>query len=42
MGYTDYTLDQVTSEGVKEVGQAVNQFILWNQREIFLDDLISP
>jgi hypothetical protein len=37
MGYTNYPLDHVTPEGVKELGQAVNQFILWNQREIFLD-----
>jgi hypothetical protein len=42
MGYTDYPLDYVTSEGVKEFGQAVNQFILWNRREFFLDGPISP
>jgi hypothetical protein len=42
MGYTDYPLDHVTPEGVKEVGQAVNHFILWKRREIFLDGLISP
>jgi hypothetical protein len=42
MGYTDYPLDHVTPEGVKELGQAVNQFILWNRREIFLDGSISP
>jgi hypothetical protein len=42
MGYTDYPLDQVTLEGVKELGQVVNQFILWNQCKIFLDGLISP
>jgi hypothetical protein len=42
MGYTDYPLGHVTPEGVKELGQAINQFILWNQREIFLDGLISP
>jgi hypothetical protein len=42
MGYTDYPLDHVTPEGVKELGQAVNQFILWNQRKIFLDGPISP
>jgi hypothetical protein len=42
MGYTDYPLDHVTPEGVKELGQAVNQFILWNQHEIFLDSMISP
>jgi hypothetical protein len=42
MGYTDYPLDHVTPEGVKEVGQAINQFILWNWCEIFLDEPISP
>jgi hypothetical protein len=42
MGYTDYPLDHATPEGVKELGQAINQFILWNRREIFLDELISP
>jgi hypothetical protein len=42
MGYTDYPLDQVMPEGVKELGQAINQFILWNQCEIFLDGPISP
>jgi hypothetical protein len=42
MGYTDYPLDHVMPEGVKELGQAINQFILWSWREIFLDGLISP
>jgi hypothetical protein len=42
MGYTDYPLDHVMPEGVKEFGQAVNQFILWNRHEIFLDGPISP
>jgi hypothetical protein len=42
MQYTDYPLDHVTPEGVKELGQVVNQIILWNQREIFLDGPISP
>jgi hypothetical protein len=42
MGYTNYSLDHVTSEGVKELGLAVNQFIVWNQREIFLNGPISP
>jgi hypothetical protein len=42
MGYTDYPLNHVTPEGVKELGRAVNQFLLWNQREIFLDGPISP
>jgi hypothetical protein len=34
MAYIDYPLDHVTPEGIKELGEAVNQFILWNQREI--------
>jgi hypothetical protein len=42
MEYTDYPLDHVTPEGVKELRQAINQFILQNQREIFLDGSISP
>jgi hypothetical protein len=42
MGYTDYPLDHVILEGVKELGQAVNLFILFNRREIFLDGPISP
>jgi hypothetical protein len=42
MGYTDYSLDHVTPDGVKELGQDVNQFILWNRRGIFLDGPISP
>jgi hypothetical protein len=42
MGYTDYSLNHVMLEGVKELGQVVNQFILWNRHEIFLDGPISP
>jgi hypothetical protein len=42
MGYIDYPLDHVMPEGVKELGQAINQFILWNRRKIFLDGPISP
>jgi hypothetical protein len=42
MRYTNYPLDHVTPERVKELEQAVNQFILWNRREIFLDGPISP
>jgi hypothetical protein len=42
MRYTDYLLDHVTLEGVNELGQAVNQFILWNRSKIFLDRPISP
>jgi hypothetical protein len=30
MGYTDYPLDHVTPEGIKELEQDVDQFILWN------------
>jgi hypothetical protein len=33
----DYPLDHVTPEGIKELGETVNQFILWNRREIVLD-----
>jgi hypothetical protein len=42
MGYTNYPLNHVMSEGVKELGQAINPFILWNRHEIFLDEPISP
>jgi hypothetical protein len=42
MSYIDYPLDHVTPEGVKELGEAVNQFILWNWREIILDGPTSP
>jgi hypothetical protein len=42
MSYFDYPLDHVTPEGVKELREAVNQFILWNRREIVLDGLASP
>jgi hypothetical protein len=42
MSYIDYSLDHVTPEGVKELGEAVNQFILWNRREIVLDGPASP
>jgi hypothetical protein len=37
MACIDYPLDHVTPEGINELGEAVNQFILWNQREIILD-----
>jgi hypothetical protein len=30
--YIDYPLDHVTPEGVKELGEVVNEFILWNRR----------
>jgi hypothetical protein len=42
MGYTDYPLDHVMPKGVKELGHSLNQFILWNQREIFLYGPVSP
>jgi hypothetical protein len=42
MSYIDYPLDHVTPQGVKELGEAINQFILWNRREIVLDGLVSP
>jgi hypothetical protein len=42
MSYIDYPLDHVTPEGVKEHGDVVNQFILWNRHEIVLDGLASP
>jgi hypothetical protein len=32
----------VTPEGIKELGEAVNQFILWNRCEIVLDGLTTP
>jgi hypothetical protein len=42
MGCIDYPLDHVTPEGTKELGEAVNQFILWNRREIILDGPTTP
>jgi hypothetical protein len=42
MACIDYPLDHVTPEGIKELGEAVNQFILWNRREIILDGPITP
>jgi hypothetical protein len=30
MSYIDYPLDHVMPEGVKELREVVNQFILWN------------
>jgi hypothetical protein len=42
MSYIDYPLDHVTPEGVKLLGEVVNQFILWNRREIILDRPTSP
>jgi hypothetical protein len=37
MAYINYPLDHVMSEGVNELGEAINHFILWNRREIVLD-----
>jgi hypothetical protein len=42
MACIDYPLDHVTHERIKELGEAVNQFILWNRREIVLDRLKTP
>jgi hypothetical protein len=42
MACIDYPLDHVTPEEIKELGEAVNQFILWNWREIILDGLTTP
>jgi hypothetical protein len=42
MACIDYTLDHVMPEGIKELGEAVNQFILWNRREIVLDGPTTP
>jgi hypothetical protein len=32
----------VKAEGVKELGEAINEFILWNRREIVLDGPAMP
>jgi hypothetical protein len=37
MARIDYPLDHVTPEGIKELREAINQFILWNRHEIILD-----
>jgi hypothetical protein len=42
MACIDYPLDHVTPEGIKELGEAINQFILWNRREIVLDGPTTP
>jgi hypothetical protein len=42
MACIDYPPDHVTPEGIKELGEAVNQFILWNRREITLDGPTMP
>jgi hypothetical protein len=38
----DYPLDNVMLEGIKELGEVINQFILWNWREIILDGPTTP
>jgi hypothetical protein len=42
MSYIDYPLGHVTPKGVKELAEAINLFILWNRREIVLDEPTSP
>jgi hypothetical protein len=42
MAYIDFSLDHVTPEGIKELGEAVNQFILWNRHKIVLDGPTTP
>jgi hypothetical protein len=42
MACTDYPLDHVTPEGIKELGEDINQFILWNRHEIVLDGPTTP
>jgi hypothetical protein len=42
MACIDYPLDHVMPEGIKELREAVNQFILWNRREIVLDGPTTP
>jgi hypothetical protein len=42
ISYIDYPLDNVMPEGGKELGEVVNQFILWNRCEIILDGPASP
>jgi hypothetical protein len=38
----DYPLDHVMPERIKELRNVVNQFILWNRREIILDGPTMP
>jgi hypothetical protein len=42
MACIDYPLDHVTPKGIKGIGEFVNQFILWNRREIILDGPTTP
>jgi hypothetical protein len=42
MSYIDYPLDHVMLERIKKLREVVNQFILWNMHEIFLDGPTTP
>jgi hypothetical protein len=42
MACIDYPLDHVMPEGIKELGEVINQFILWNRREIILYGSTTP
>jgi hypothetical protein len=42
MASIDYPLDHVTTEGIKELGEAINQLILTNWHEIVLDGPTMP
>jgi hypothetical protein len=42
MACINYPVDHVMPEGIKELGDAVNQFILWNRHEIDLDGPTTP
>jgi hypothetical protein len=42
MACIDYPLDHVLPEGIKGLGEAANQFIVWNRREIVLNDPTTP
>jgi hypothetical protein len=42
MACIDYPPDHVMPEGIKELGETVNQFILWNWHEIALDGSTMP
>jgi hypothetical protein len=42
MACIDYPLDDVMPEGIKELREAVNEFILWNRCEIVLDGPTTP
>jgi hypothetical protein len=42
MACIDYALDHVMPEGIKELWEVVNRFILWNRHEIVLDGPTTP